>query len=177
MFSNLTRTRRTIRVFADRPVEKEKIDAIIEAALRSPSGSAKRPWRFVVVTDRELLEKLSVSKARSGGFIKNAGVAIVVCGDPSVKLWVEDCSIAAITIQYAAHDLGLGSCWVNMRLNDYSDTQSSTQYIAGLVGLPAELMVQCIIAIGYPGLETAPYRREDLHFEKVSHNRFGQRWD
>jgi len=176
MFIELAKTRRSVRTFAQRPVEKEKIDTIIEAALRGPTARSKKIWEFVVVTDKDLLEKLAAAKPSGAGFIKDAAVAIVVCGDPAARLWIEDCSIAAVTMQYAACDLGLASCWASMRLNDYSDTQTSAQYLAGLLGLPAELMVECIIAIGYPGVETLPHRREDLHFEKFSHNRFGRKW-
>jgi nitroreductase len=62
MFAELMEKRRSIKKYADRAVEPEKIDEIIESALRSPSGRAARPWHFVVVTDKGLLEKLSVSR-------------------------------------------------------------------------------------------------------------------
>ena len=98
MFNELAEKRRSVKVYAERPVEAGKIDAIIEAALRSPSGRAARPWVFVVVTDKTLLEKLSVARPQGAAFVKDAPVAVVVCGDPSASgLWVEDCSIAAVT--------------------------------------------------------------------------------
>jgi nitroreductase len=176
MFSELSKKRRSVKVYADRPVEPEKIDAVIEAVLRSPSGRAARPWEFVVVTDKALLGKLSVAKPKGAEFLKDAPVGVVVCGDASASgLWVEDCSIAAVTMQYAACDLGLGSRWAQMKGNNFNDAQTSTQYIAGLLGLPGNLTVQCIIAIGYPGEELVPYRREELRLDKVSYNRFGQK--
>ncbi len=176
MFDELVKKRRSVKVYADRPVEPEKIDAIVEAALRSPTGKAARPWAFVVVTDKALLDKLSVAKPGGAAFIKGAPACIVVCGDPSVSgMWVEDCSIAAVTMQYAAHSLGLGSRWAQMKGNNFSDSQTSTQYIAGLLDLPENLSVQCMIAIGYPGEEVAPYKKEDLRFDKVSYNRYGRR--
>ena len=66
MFNELAEKRRSVKVYAARPVEAGKIDAIIEAALRSPTGRAARPWAFVVVTDKTLLEKLSVAKPAGG---------------------------------------------------------------------------------------------------------------
>ena len=66
MFSELAEKRRSVKVYAARPVEAGKIDAIIEAALRSPTGRAARPWAFVVVTDKTLLEKLFRGEARRG---------------------------------------------------------------------------------------------------------------
>ncbi len=175
MFDELMKKRRSVKVYADRPVEPEKIDAIVEAALRSPTGKAARPWAFVVVTDKALLEKLSVAKPGGAAFIKGAPACIVVCGDPAVSgMWVEDCSIAAVTMQYAAHSLRLGSRWAQMKGNNFNDAQTSTQYIAGLLDLPENLTVQCMIAIGYPGEEVAPYKREELRFDKVSYTRYGR---
>jgi nitroreductase len=176
MFNELAEKRRSVKVYAKRPVEAGKMDAIIEAALRSPSGKAARPWAFVVVTDKTLLEKLSVAKPQGAAFVKDAPVAVVVCGDPSVSgLWVEDCSIAAVTMQYAALALDLGSRWAQMRGNNFNEGTTSTQYIAGLLGLPENLSVLCIIAIGYPGEEVVPYKKDALRFDKVSYNRYGQK--
>ena len=176
MFNKLAEKRRSLKVFAAQPVEAGKIDDIIEAALRSPTGRAARPWAFVVVTDKTLLEKLSVAKPLGGAFVKDAPVAVVVCGDPSASgLWVEDCSIAAVTMQYAAHALGLGSRWAQMKGNNFKEGTTSTQYIAEILSLPENLTVLCIIAIGYPGEEMVPYKKDELRFDKVSYNRYGQK--
>jgi nitroreductase len=156
MFAELARKRRSVKRFTSQPVEQEKIDAIIEAALRSPSGRAARP--------------------SGAAFVKDAALGIVVCGDPSKShLWIEDCSIAAVSMQYAAHSMGLGTRWSQMRGNNYNDTMSSRDYIAGLLGLPDNLDVQCIIAIGYAGEEMVPYSKEELGFHKVSYERYGQK--
>jgi nitroreductase len=176
MFNELAKKRRSVKVYAARAVERGKIDAIIEAALRSPTGRAARPWAFVVVTDKTLLEKLSVAKPLGAAFVKDAPVAVVVCGDPSASgLWVEDCSVAAVTMQYAAHALGLGSRWAQMKGNNFNEGKTSTQYIAELLALPENLTVHCIIAIGYPGEEMVPYKKDELRFDKVSYNRYGQK--
>lgn len=176
MFTKQLETRRSVRKYADRPVEPEKVDAIIEAALRAPSGKAARPLTFVVVTEKTLLEKLSVAKPGGAAFLKDAPMGIVVCGDPALSgLWVEDCSIAAVTMQYAAHSLGLGSRWAGINGNNFSAGKTSTQYIAELLGLPGNLVVECIVAIGYAGEEMVPYKKEELRFDKVSYNRYGQK--
>jgi len=117
-----------------------------------------------------------VAKPLGAAFVKDAPVAVVVCGDPSASgLWVEDCSIAAVTIQYAAHALGLGSRWAQMKGNNFNEGTTSTQYIAKLLGLPENLTVECIIAIGYPGEEMVPYKKDELRFDKVSYNRYAQK--
>ena len=170
MFTEIAKKRRSVKKYTPQQVEQEKIDAIIEAALRAPSGKAARPWEFVVVKDKELLEKLSIAKPVGAEFVKGASVGIVVCADPSKSgLWIEDCAIAAVSMQYAAHSMGLGSRWSHMRGNNHNDSKSSRDYIAGLLGLPDNLDVECIIAIGYPGEEMVPYSKEDLHYGKVSY--------
>jgi nitroreductase len=170
MFTEIAKKRRSVKKYTPQQVEQEKIDAIIEAALRAPSGKAARPCEFVVVKDKELLEKLSVAKPVGAEFVKGASVGIVVCADPSKSgLWVEDCAIAAVSMQYAAHSMGLGSRWSHMRGNNHNDSKSSRDYIAGLLGLPDNLDVECIIAIGYPGEEMVPYSKEDLDYGKVSY--------
>ncbi len=71
MFLSLVQKRRSIRKYLDKPVEKEKIELLIEAALRSPSSRGFNPWEFIVVTDRDLLEKLSKAKTHGASFLKN----------------------------------------------------------------------------------------------------------
>jgi len=170
----MARKRRSVRKFTAQQVEQEKVDAIVEAALRAPSGRGARSWALVVVKDKALLEKLSVAKPGGAAFVKDASVAVVVCGDPSQSgLWVEDCTIAAVTMQYAAHSMGLGSRWTHMRGNNYNDSKSSRDYIAELLDLPDNLDIQCMIGIGYPGEDMVPYKKEDLPFHKVSYDRYG----
>ncbi|MCJ7594851.1 MAG: nitroreductase family protein [Desulfobacterales bacterium] len=176
MFTELAKKRRSIKNFTAQQVEREKIDAVLETALRSPSGRGTRPWHFVVVKDKALLEKLSVAKPAGAAFLKDAALGIVICGDPSKSnLWIEDCSIAAVTMQYAAHSLGLGSRWAHIRGNKYNDSKSSTEFIAELLNLPNNLEVECMVAIGYPGEEMVPYRKDQLAFDKVSYDRYGQK--
>jgi len=144
------------------------------AALRAPSGRSARPWAFVVVDDKELLEKLSVAKPSGAAFVKDASVAIVVCVDPSISgLWIEDSTIAAVSMQYAAHSMELGSRWCQVRGSNFNDGKTSRDYIAELLDLPDNLDIECMIAIGYPGEEMVPYKKGELAFDKVSYNRYG----
>ena len=176
MFTELARKRRSVRKYTSQEVGQDKVSGIIETALRAPSGRAARPWEFVVVRDKELLEKLSVAKPGGAEFVKDASVAIVLCADPSIShLWIEDCSIAAVTMQYAAQSMGLGSRWSHMRGNNYNDSLSSRDYIAELLGLPDNLDVECMIAVGYPDEDMVPYKEEDLAFDKVNYDRYGQK--
>lgn len=176
MFAELAKKRRSIKKFSSQPLEQDKIDAIMEAALRAPSGRAARPWEFVVVTDKGLLEKLSVAKPGGAEFLKEAPVAVVVCADSSKShLWIEDCSIVAVSMQYAAHSMGLGSRWCQIRGANFSESTSARNYIAALLQLPDNLDIECVIAAGYPGEEMVPYKKDELGYDKVHYNRYGNK--
>jgi nitroreductase len=174
MFMPLIRKRRSIRVFHDRPVEKEKIDLILEAALRSPSSRGNNPWHFVVVTERPILEALSRAKPHGASFLKDAPLGIVVCADASKSdVWIEDASIAALMIQLAAESLELGSCWVQFRERRQADERTSEEYIAEQLRLPAGLKVLAAVAIGTPAEDKAPRPAEGLLRERVHAESFG----
>ncbi len=175
MLVELLRTRRSIRNFEQRPVEKEKVDQIVEAALRAPSSRGFNPWHFLVVTDPETLGKLSKAKPHGAAFLKNAPLAVVVCADPSVSdVWVEDASIASIIVHLAAADLGLGSCWIQIRKRPHESGTSAGEHIAGLLNLPENLEVESIVAIGYPAEEKNGHPEESLQREKVSFETYGK---
>ncbi len=174
MFMSLIRKRRSVRRFLDRPVEKERLDLLVEAALRAPSSRGINPWHFVVVTDREMLTRLAQAKEHGSGFLKNAAVAIVVCADASKSdVWVEDASIATIVIQLAAESLSLGSCWIQIRERMHAARQTAEMYVAELLDLPAQLKVESIVALGYPGENKAPHPRESLPQSQVHAGFYG----
>ena len=176
MLIDLLRARRSIRRFTSQPVEPEKIDLLLEAALRSPSSKGNTPWQFIVVQDRQRIDQLAVAKAHGATFLKNAPLAIVVCADPAQSdVWVEDASIATTLIHLEAAGLGLGSCWVQIRLRQREDQTSSQDYLASLLGLPAGLMVLAIVGIGYPAEGKTGHSRDSLCFDQVSYEQFGQR--
>ncbi|MCF8070358.1 MAG: nitroreductase family protein [Desulfobacterales bacterium] len=176
MFINLLRNRRSVRNFQDKPVEKEMVDFLVEAMLRSPSSRDFKPWEFVVVSDREKIIQLSKAKTHGSTFLKNAPLAIVVCADPvKSDVWVEDCSIAATLLHLAASDMGLGSCWVQIRLRNHDEQQTSQAYVAELLGLKTGMAVEAIIAIGYPKEEKSGHPKSSLLYDKVSYEYYGQK--
>jgi nitroreductase len=174
MFMSLIRKRRSIRKFQDKPVEKEKLDLLVEAALRAFSSRGSNHWHFVVVADREMLNRLAGAKEHGSSFLKGAAVGIVVCGDPSKSdVWVEDASIAAAYIHLAAASLDLGSCWVQIRERMHTARQTAEAYVAEQLRLPAALKVQAILAIGYPDESKAPHARESLPDAQVHAEFYG----
>ena len=174
MVMHAIQKRRSIRKFRDKPVEQEKIDIIIEAALRSPSSMGRDPWEFIVVDDRELLEKLSRAKPHGSSFLKGATLGVAVCADAGRSdVWIEDASIASTHIYLAAESLGLGACWIQMRKRNYSDDLTSGQYVASLLNLPEKVEVLSIIAVGYPAEEKSPHRKENLKYDRIHKNMYG----
>lgn len=127
-----------------------------------------------MVEDQELLEKLSVAKVGAQS-LKGATLGIVVCADPQKSdVWVEDTSIASIMIQMQAQDLGLGSCWIQIRERNYQDGISAGDYLKKLLGIPEHLQVGSIISLGYPA-ETRPEHTDDeLLLEKIHRNTYKQ---
>lgn len=175
MFIDLARSRRSIRRFADTPVEKEKVDTIIEAVLRAPSSKGCMPWEFVVVTEPETIAQLAACKPKGAAFLKDAPLALAICVDPKVtEVWVEDAAIASVYAHLAATDLGLGSCWIQLRMRHFSDQQTASARAVEILGLPDGMEVLSLVAIGYPLEEKAPHPADSLLYKKVHYNRFGQ---
>lgn len=175
MFLSLVQKRRSIRKFQDKLVEPEKVDVLIEAALRSPSSMGKRPWQFIVVRDRKLLQKLSAAKQFGSTFLKDAPLGIVVCADPGVSdVWVEDASIASILIHLAAASIGLGSCWIQIRERRHDDAKTSQAYIREALDIPETTAVEAIVAVGYPDEEPPPHEKETLLYDRVYLDSYGK---
>lgn len=173
-FEYLVSKRRSHRKYTDEEIDSEDVEKIIRAALMSPSSKSKRNWQFVVVDDKSALEKLADAKDMGGQFLKDAPLAIAILGNALENdCWVEDCSIAAVTMQYQAEELGLGSCWVQMRNRGLSDGTTADDVIKGILGIPDEYNVLCVIALGHKAEERKPQDEEKLKWENVHINRFG----
>lgn len=174
-FWSLIRKRRSIRKYKPQEVEPEKILLLAEAALRAPSSRGLNPWEFVVVTDQGLLEELSRCKPHGAAFLKEAPLGIVVCADSSKSdVWVEDASIAATFILLAAVSLDLGACWIQLRGRMYDEKMSAGQRAGQLLGLPGNLEVEAIVAVGYPDEVKLPHPAEKLLWERLHRERYGE---
>ena len=173
MFLDQIQERRSIRSFTDQAVEKEKIDALMEAALRSFSSKDTRPWQFVVVDQPDLIQMLAAAKPHGSSFLKNAPLAVVVCADPAASdVWVEDAAIASAFIHLAAQDLELGSCWIQIRKRDHSASKTAEAYVKEVLHLPDNLHVASIIAIGYPDETKSGHAKQTLAYDKVFFNQY-----
>ena len=175
MILPLIQKRRSIRKYQKKPVEFDKIQTLVEAALRSPSSMGHNPWEFVVVDDADLLDRLSKARPQGSAHIKNAPLGIVVCADPERStVWVEDAAIASTYIQLTAESLGLGSCWIQIRERMHDQAKTAETYVEEVLSIPKTLKVEAMIAIGYPDEKKEPRKKEDLQWNKVSRNSYGR---
>ncbi len=169
----ILRDRRSVRKFSEAVIEIEKIDILKESVLRSPSSKNAQPCEFVFVDDSKLLDVLSVSKPMGGKFLNRTPLAIIVLGDENKSdVWVEDCSIAATIAQLSAQSLGLTSCWVQIRERARDESQSAESFIQEKFGIPSNMRVEAIIAVGYPLSRKDGRSTESLQFDAIKCNKY-----
>jgi nitroreductase len=167
----ILRTRRSIRKYEKKGIDKDLVDILKEALLRCPSSRGINPWIFVFVDNRDLLHRLSQSKEHGSTFLRDAALGIVVCGDETKSdVWVEDCSITSIVVQLVAHSLGLGTCWIQVRNRFHSEEKTSERYIQEVLCIPEHLRVDSLISIGYPAETKTPVPFEQLEYAKIKYN-------
>ncbi len=172
-FNTLLANRRSYRKYTDESLTGDEVQLILEAALLSPSSKGKRCWEFVVVEDRDMLAKLANCKPHNAGFIANAALAVVVFGNPmDSDVWIEDASIASFSMQLQAEALDIGSCWVQIRDRNFSDTVSSAEYVNELLDIPMPLQPLSIIAFGKKIKQKDPATLSNLLWEKVHIGKF-----
>ncbi len=142
-------TRRSIRKFTKKEVSKEVIELLLTAAMNAPTACNQQAWYFFVITDKDKLKRLS---SLHGGlhFVKDAPLAIVICGDPSSAIldyyWIDDCAAATQNLLLAAHSLGLGSTWTG--INHYDN--DAIDFYRQNINIPVQYIPFAMIPIGYP---------------------------
>jgi nitroreductase len=165
--------RRSIRKYKTTPVEQEKVDKLIKAALLAPSSKGIRPWEFIVVEDKDNLNKLSMSKPHGSTFLCGAALGIVVIADTTKNdVYIEDTSIASVIIQLQAEAMGLGSCWIQIRNRMHDDKVTAEEYIREILAIPENYSVEAIISIGYPDESKRAYEESKLKYDKIHREKF-----
>ena len=160
--------RRSIRKYTDQPVEPEKLDLLLQAAMAAPSAMNCKPWEFVVVTEPE---KLAQFRKRLIFGDRNAPAAIVVCGNPGLStnpaarlFWVQDCSAATENILIAAVGLGLSTVWIGVH-----PVAKFVKIVREIVSLPKSVTPLCVIYVGYATEEKparTQYDEQRVHRQK-----------
>lgn len=158
-------TRRSIRVFSEREVSLDLVLKAIDIARYAPSARNSQPWRFIVITDRELLDKLS--RLHGGARpLANAKLAVLVLASEkeSPTSYIVDASLAAMYLWLALHCMGLGAVWIQ--------TLRDVESIRELLEIPSEYVPIGLLAIGYPSEKPHAKPRKPLE-DIVYLNKFG----
>ena len=171
-------SRKSVRSYTDQPVTDQQVETMLRAAMSAPTGMNVQPWRFVVVRDQAVKDKLAGPR---GGMIAQASVVFVVCGETTMMRkpfgqpdaeavevqngnWTQDCSAAAENLLLAAEALGLGAVWTAGY--PYEDRVNP---IREALGLPANVTPLCVIPCGYPAGDDQPkdkWKPENIHYDK-----------
>lgn len=160
--------RHSIRKYTEQPISGDDVRLILEAALLAPTSKNARSWQFVVVEDAAVLERLSECKPQYQTSIKGARFAVVVTASPTKSdAFIEDASVAAILMQLQAADLGIGSCWVQVRGRQDGMGEPSEDVVRNTLGIPHDMVVECIMTFGYPAETRRPVDPSKLLWEKV----------
>ena len=163
-------TRRSVRSYTSEPVTKEQIDILLKAAMQAPTTINNRDWAFIVVDDREVMNKIIANQEGNADMLAQAPVAIVVCGDldlaikPDVEYWVQDCSAATENILLAAHDMGLGAVW----LGTYP-VMNRVEGMKKIFNLPENIVPMAVVSIGHPARQLPKadrYEPKKIHYNK-----------
>lgn len=146
-------TRRSIRKYTADPVADTVVRDLLAAGMVAPSAIDVRPWHFIVVTERESLDRLAAGMEFCD-MLREATLGIVICGDPRVEkapgFWVQDCSACTQNMLLAAHALGLGAVWVGLH-----PMESRVAATREVLGVPDPVIPLSIVAAGHPA-ETLP---------------------
>ncbi|MGI6333183.1 MAG: nitroreductase family protein [Saccharofermentanales bacterium] len=163
------RGRRSIRKYSSRPVEDQKLDAVLEAGRLSPSAGNRQSWKFVVVRDPEIIKRLSEEASGGQTFIGEAPLILAACGTNPERIMMcgqysysVDLSIATAYMILAAYEQGLGTCW----LGAFDENK-----VKEILGIPKEVRVVALTPLGYPAESPAARPRKSLG-EIVCYDRF-----
>ena len=164
-------TRTSIRQYKNQPVEQEKIDIMLKAAMAAPTAVNLQPWHFIVIDDKKTIEMLP------GQQPTNAPLLIAVCGDTDKTempdgrgklpdFWIQDVSAATENLLLAAHALGLGAVWTGVY-----PVMERTAEVANVLNCPQNIVPLAVVRIGYPDESPAP--KDKFKQENISYNKFG----
>ena len=160
-------TRRSIRKYQDKKIEKEKIEKLLKAAMQAPSAWNQQPWEFLVIEDEETLKKLAGASPYAKMVPQAAAAIILLCNleytKTSPDYWAQGMSAATENLLLEAVELGLGAVWLGVYPNE-----DRMEYITELFQLPEDILPFTVIPLGYPEEENMFVDRFDekrIHYE------------
>jgi len=173
-FETLIINRRSTRKFTKQRFSPDDVQKIFQAALLAPTSKNSKSYEFVAIEEEPVLKQLSECKDSGAALVGASAMAIVVMGDKTKSdCWVEDASIAAAYMQLQAEDIGVGSCWCQVRGRRIME-EDSEHYIRELLNIPHYYGILCIIAFGYKNEERKLNDLSQLVWDQIHVEKF--RW-
>lgn len=167
---NMIKERGTIRKYKDKPIPKNKLTKVLEAARFAQSAANRQPWEFIVVADPSMKKKL-VDASRGQSFVGEAAAIIVCLADPkrSAKVgpfegFLIDLAIAIENMVLTAWSIDLGSCWIGAFNEDE---------VKDLLGIPMQLRVVSLLTLGYPDERPTAKNRKEMD-AIIRYEKYGQ---
>lgn len=164
-------TRTSVRAYSERPLAKETLDTLLQAAMAAPTAVNLQPWRIVVVTDGALRDSIAGS-IQSMAMARGAQASIVLCGDLESTLpgdgrdyWVQDVSAASENLLLAANAVGLGAVWCGIY-----PIPERVAFFQNLLELPENIVPLSCINVGYPQAPASPKDKWDP--DKIHYNKY-----
>ncbi len=163
-------SRKSVRHYTSEKVSNDQLTLMVKAGMAAPTAVDKRPWAFVAINNRAVLDQLAESLPYAK-MLKQATAAIVVCGDLSKTAegyrkayWIQDCSAATENILLATESIGLGAVWTGVHPDQEKEIE-----VQKILNLPDDKIPLNVIAIGYPTGEDQPKDKWDennLHWNQ-----------
>jgi nitroreductase len=159
--------RSSIRDFTGETIAEDILTEIVKAGMAAPSSNNKQPWSFIIVTDRDIMLKLSENLPYAK-MLDKAGAAIIVCGTPDRKdtelsdYWIQDCSAATQNILLAVEAFGLGAVWTGV-----SPRKQRIDWVKKVLNIPEDVEPLNVIPVGYPSKPPViknKYKPDKIHW-------------
>ncbi|MDR0412822.1 MAG: nitroreductase family protein [Dysgonamonadaceae bacterium] len=167
-FITLITRRRSVRRYAEAPLQPSEVEQLMKAAFLAPSSKNSCPWEFVLVEDKAMLKTLAACKPAGATSVEHCALAIVVLTDPlKTEACIEDATVAATYIQLQAEAMDLGSCWVQVHNRQTASGSDSEQYVKDALGIPYTFHVGCIVTLGRKAKAKPLHGEEKFQWEKV----------
>lgn len=169
----IMKCRKSVRTYTGETIREENLEQIVKAGLLSASGRAIRPWELIVVREKEMLEKMADCRDHGAKMLEGADAAIVVIADESkTDVWTEDCSIVMANMHLYASSIGVGSCWIQGRLRQSADGDSTEAYLRKLLGYPENCRLEAILSLGIAEKQSEARKLPEELWQKVHRERY-----
>lgn len=157
-------SRRSIRKYTNQEITDDILHQILKAGMNAPTARNLKPFEFIAIKDKEILQQLSNTK-KNAYFVKDSNVTIVALAKEASEFWQQDLGAVTQNILLQATEFGIGSCWVGVAPNENYE-----QYIRNVLDVPQDIRVFSMISLGYP--EEVKEKNDNYYEDKVHYNKY-----